>query len=128
MTFHISKFVKYGFDEAVSRARDELQKEGFGVLTEIDARATLKEKLDVEFRDYLILGACNPPFAHRALEADDKIGVLLPCNVVIQKHEDGRVEVSAMDPAVMSQATGNSNLDEIAGEVAARIRRVMQAL
>ena len=128
MSYNLSKLVSYGFEEAVERATEELQKEGFGILTQIDAKETLKAKLDVDFHDYRILGACNPPFAHKSLQADDKIGVLLPCNVVVQKHPDGQVEVSAMDPAIMSQATGNPDLDEIAGEVAAKIRRVMQAI
>src|SRR5210317_2086334 len=123
MTYHISKLVTYSFDEAVKRIHEELKLEGFGVLTEIDAKATLKEKLGVDFHDYLILGACNPPFAKQSLEADDKVGVLLPCNVVVQKHPGGQVEVSAMDPAIMSQATGNPELDVIAGEVAAKIRK-----
>jgi len=125
MEYHISKKVACSFDQALEKVIAELKKEGFGVLTEIDVKATMKKKLGVDFRNYRILGACNPNFAHRALSAEDKIGVLLPCNVVVQEHEDGTVEVSAMAPAGMMQAVGNPALDELAGRVQAAMERVI---
>ena len=94
MKYHFSKTVDYGFDEAIEKATRELQAQGFGILTEIDVRATLKKKLDVEFRDYRILGACNPGFAYEALQKEDKIGTMLPCNVIVQVNPEGRVEVT----------------------------------
>ncbi len=128
MSYHISRFVDCGFDEALERATAALAAHGFGVLTEIDARATLKQKLDMDFRPYRILGACNPQFAGRALTLEDKIGVLMPCNVVVQQHDDGRVEVSAMDPAMMAQATGNEALAEVSAHAGEAMRRVIESL
>ena len=97
MSYYFSKTIHLPFDEAIARVTEELKKEGFGVLTEIDVKATLKKKLDVDFRNYRILGACNPPFAHQALLAEDKIGTMLPCNVIVQEHAPGVVEVAAID-------------------------------
>jgi uncharacterized protein (DUF302 family) len=128
VTYHISRKVDLDFDEAVVRVSEQLKQEGFGVLTEIDAQATLKERLALDFRPYRILGACNPEFAHRALEADEQIGVLLPCNVVVQQHVDGSVEVSAMDPALLGVVTGSPELKDVAGEARERIRRVIESL
>jgi uncharacterized protein (DUF302 family) len=128
MEYHISKFVDYGFSEAIERATAALKEEGFGILTEIDAQATIKKKLDQDFRPYMILGACNPQLASQALHLEDKIGVLLPCNVVVQQHDDGRVEVSAMNPGIMAQATGNSTLEELSQQATERIRRALDAL
>ncbi|MFH1069643.1 MAG: DUF302 domain-containing protein [Candidatus Glassbacteria bacterium] len=125
MEYHISRKVAVSFTEAIVRVTDELKKEGFGVLTEIDVRATMKKKLNVDFRNYVILGACNPQFAHRALEAEDKVGVLLPCNVVVQEHADGSVEVSAMAPQPMMQAIGNPALKELADQVQGAMIRVV---
>lgn len=125
MEYHISKKVACSFDRALEKVAGELKKEGFGVLTEIDVKATMKKKLGVEFRNYKILGACNPDFAHRALCSEDKIGVLLPCNVVVQEHEDGTVEVSAMDPAGMMQVAGNPALNELASRVQTAMERVI---
>ena len=125
MEYHISKKVACSFDQALEKVAAELKKESFGVLTEIDVKATMKKKLGVDFRNYKILGACNPNFAHRALSAEDKIGVLLPCNVVVQEHEDGTVEVSAMAPAGMMQAVGNPALDELATKVQTAMERVI---
>ncbi len=117
-----------GFDEVVARTREELAREGFGVLTEIDVKATLKQKLGLEMRPYLILGACNPPLAHRVLEAEPHIGVLLPCNVVVRELEDGRVEISAMDPEAAMQMIDNPTVHEVAREVRARLQRVVAAV
>jgi uncharacterized protein (DUF302 family) len=128
MQYHISKIVNLSYDEAVARATEELANEGFGILTEIDVRATLKKKLDADFRNYIILGACNPPFAYKALQAENKIGALLPCNVIVQEHEDGRVEVSAMNPGLMSMVISNPELTEIAGQVQAIMQRVLEKL
>ena len=128
MEYHISRFVQMSFDSAIERAMSALKDEGFGVLTEIDAQATMKQKLDLDFRPYRILGACNPRFASQALMAEDKIGVLMPCNVVVQQHEDGRVEISAMDPAMMATATGNPSLAELGRNAGEAMRRVIAAI
>lgn len=128
MNYYISRFVNFSFEKAIERVREELGKEGFGVLTEIDVKKTLKEKLDVDFRPYIILGACNPPFAHKALMLEDKIGVLLPCNVIVQQHTDGRVEVVAMDPKSIMQGSPMHDLAHIADEVQIKMRTVLAAL
>jgi len=117
MSYYKAKFVDLSFDEAIQKATDELKKVGFGVLTEIDVKETLKKKIDVDFRNYKILGACNPKFAHQALTAEDKIGVLLPCNVIVQETEDGKVEVAIMNPAEAMSVVGNEELVPIASEV-----------
>lgn len=116
------------FDEAVSRVTDELQKEGFGILTEIDVKATLKKKIDVDRRPYKILGACNPQLANRALQAVPDIGLLLPCNVVVRQGADGTVRVEFMDPDAVMQMVGKPEVAEVASEVHARLARVMQSL
>jgi len=117
------------YEEAVARAREELQKEGFGVLTEIDVRATLKKKLDVEFRPYIILGACNPPLAHQALSAIPDIGLLLPCNVTVAATDDAdRSLVSAIDPVSQLAVTGDDRIEPVAREVRARLERVLAGL
>ncbi len=128
MTYHFSKTVTMPFDEAVQKITDLLKTQGFGILTQIDVKQTLKNKLDVDFRPYLILGACNPPFAHRALQAEDKIGTMLPCNVIVQQHAEGRVEVSAIDPLASMAAVKNPALDSIAGEVRARLQQAVAQL
>ncbi len=107
---------------------EALKAEGFGVLTEIDVQATLRKKLETEFRPYKIFGACNPQMAHRALLAEDKIGVMLPCNVILQEVGDGRTEVAAIDPEVSMQTVGNEQLNGIAAEVGRRLRMVVEAL
>ncbi|MFO7605649.1 MAG: DUF302 domain-containing protein [Desulfurivibrionaceae bacterium] len=99
MTYYFNKIVNAGFDETIDRVTGELKKEGFGILSDIDVKGALKKKLDVDFRKYRILGACNPPFAYKALQVEDKIGTMLPCNVVVQELDDGRVEVAAMSSA-----------------------------
>lgn len=116
------------FERVVARTREELQKEGFGVLTEIDVQATLKAKLGAEMPPYLILGACNPPLAHRVLELEPRIGVLLPCNVVVRQRDDGRIEVSAMDPEAAMQMVENPGVREVAREVRERLARVVAAV
>jgi uncharacterized protein (DUF302 family) len=126
--YGMSVTVDLTYDEAVARAREELAKEGFGVLSEIDIAATLKKKLDVDFRPYIILGACNPPLAHRALTAERDLGLLLPCNVVVYTTDDGRSVVAAMDPAAALELTGNDEVREIAHEVRARLERVLDGI
>jgi len=116
------------FDEAIEKTIEELQKEGFGVLTEIDIKATLKKKLNVDFYNYKILGACNAPFAYKALQAEDKIGTMLPCNVIVQEKEAGTIEVSAVDPMASMQAIPNETLGDIAHEIRAKLERVIFSL
>ena len=116
------------FDQAIEKVTAALAQEGFGVLTTIDVRATLRKKLDVEFRPYTILGACNPPFAYEALKAEPWIGAMLPCNVVVQQSEDGTVGVAAIDPAASMQAVDNPTLAGIAGEIRDKLTRVINAL
>lgn len=116
------------FEEAIEKVTAELQKEGFGVLTEIDIKATLKKKLDVDFYNYRILGACNAPFAYKALKAEDKIGTLLPCNVILQEKEPGIIEVSAINPIVSMQAVVNESLAPIAMEIGDKLKRVLANL
>lgn len=125
MTYHISKIVDYKFDEAITKVTEELKEKGFGVLTEIDIKETLKKKLDVDFKKYKILGACNPSFAHQALLAEDKIGTMLPCNVIVEEHEDGSVEVSAVNPMASMQAVKNEKLGPIAEEVQSSLAQVI---
>ena len=115
------------FDEAVARTKAALKDEGFGVLSEIDVRATLKEKLDVDFEPYVILGACNPQLAHRALQAEHELGLLLPCNVIVHAHE-GRSAVSIVDPAAMLGVVNNPALRQVADEAKARLQRVAKVL
>lgn len=128
MSYYVSTTFKGSFEDAITKTTEELKKEGFGVLTEIDVKETLKKKLDVDFKKYKILGACNPGFAHKALQAEDKIGTMLPCNVIVEEHEDGTVEVSAVNPIESMQAVGNSSLGEIAGEVKSKLEKVIQAI
>jgi uncharacterized protein (DUF302 family) len=124
MDYYFSKTVELDFDKARDKAIALLKEEGFGVITEIDVKATMKTKLDADFRRYDILGACHPDFAHKALLAEDKIGVLLPCNVIVQEM-DGGTEVAAMNPAVAMAAVQNPALADIAGSVTAALQRVV---
>jgi uncharacterized protein (DUF302 family) len=128
MSYHYSKRLKLPFQEAVARVIEALKREGFGVLTDIDVRATLQAKLGEEFRPYRILGACNPKLAYRALKLEDKIGTMLPCNVIVQEHAGGGVEVSAVDPVASMQAIDNPRLAEVAKEVQAKLKRVVESL
>jgi len=116
------------FTETISKVTDELKKEGFGILTEIDVTATLKKKLDVDFHNYKILGACNPPFAYKALQAEPKIGTMLPCNVIVQELPGGEVEVAAVDPLASMQAIDNSELQIIAKEIQGKLKKMIDQL
>ena len=128
MSYYFSRILAVSFDEAIQRTREALHKEGFGILTEIDVKATLKKKLDVDFRPYRILGACNPPFAYQALQAEDKIGTMLPCNVIVQQLEEGRSEVAAIDPIASMRAVDNPNLTEVAQQIQDKLRQVIANL
>lgn len=128
MSYYISKKINAGFNETETRVTEALKKEGFGVLTQIDIQEKLKEKLGVGFRKYKILGACNPPFAYKALQHEDKVGVMLPCNVILQETGDGQVEVAAVDPAASMQAISNAELASIAGEIKEKLQRVIDSL
>ncbi|HOB52486.1 MAG TPA: DUF302 domain-containing protein [Acidobacteriota bacterium] len=128
MTYYFNKTVQMPFPDAVAKVIDALAAEGFGVLSDIDVTATMKRKLDVEFHNYRILGACNPPFAYRALQIEDKIGTLMPCNVIVQERTPGEVEVAAVNPMVSMQAVDKPELRGVAEEVTARLRRVIGRL
>lgn len=129
MDFFIARKVRTsGFESLTEKVRQELKKEGFGVITEIDIKKTLKEKINVDFRNYLILGACNPQFAHRALLADDKIGVLLPCNVVIQETAAGELEVMAFDPSSAMMDSGNATLITLSSDIRDKLKQVLESL
>jgi len=128
MNYYVSRSVSLDFDAAVAKTIDALKAEGFGVLTDIDIAATLKQKLGVEFRKYRILGACNPPLALKALSAEDKIGVMLPCNVIVQERAEGGVELAAIDPRAAMQRVGNPALAAVAEDVAERLARALHAV
>jgi uncharacterized protein (DUF302 family) len=128
MSYYFAKTLEAGFDEAVARTREALQREGFGVITEIDVSQTLKTKIGVDFRPYLILGACNPTMAHEALRLEDKVGTMLPCNVVVQELEPGRAEVAAIDPVASMRAIDNPKLLETAQLVAAKLKAVIASI
>jgi uncharacterized protein (DUF302 family) len=129
MNYTFNKTLKdISFEDALIKVTDELKKEGFGIITEIDVKETLKKKLDVEFRNYKILGACNPGFAHKAIQAESRIGAFLPCNVVVQENENGETEVSVVDPEASMSAVNNENLNEIAAEVKNKLRKVIDQL
>ena len=128
MKVESARIIESGFDKAVARVVDALKGEGFGVLTDIDVAATMKQKLGIEFRPYRILGACNPPLAHKALTAEDKVGVILPCNVIVQEAGAGKVEVAAIDPRAAMERAGNPALTDLANEVADKLTRVVSAI
>ena len=123
-SYGLKREVDTNFSDAVEKVRQELQKEGFGVLTEIDVKSTLKKKLDVEFDDYVILGACNPPFAFKALQAERDIGLMLPCNVVVYR-QGGKTVVASISPTAQMRKTGNDALKKVAEDVESRLRRVI---
>ncbi|NGY36242.1 DUF302 domain-containing protein [Flavobacterium sp. XN-5] len=128
MEYYFSTTINDSFENAIQKVTEALKTEGFGILTEIDLKATLKKKLDVDFYNYTILGACNPAFAHKALLAEDKIGTMLPCNVIVQERVKGQVEVSAVDPAASMQAVENTALADIATEIRERLEKVISTL
>lgn len=128
MSYHFSKTIETSFDNAISRVTEALKREGFGILTEIDVKATLHKKLGVAFHPYRILGACNPEMAYRALQSENKIGTMLPCNVIVQEQTPGCIEVSAVDPVSSMQAINNPTLGEVATEVRAKLKNVIDNL
>lgn len=128
MSYHFSKTMKLSFDATIAKVTEALKEEGFGILTEIDVQATLKKKLNVDYKQYKILGACNPSFAYEALRLEDKIGTMLPCNVIVQEQSDGMVEVSAIDPVASMGAIGNAELVIIAEQVQAKLKKVIASL
>ena len=127
MEYGFSKTIDLGFDEAISKVTDELKKEGFGVLTTIDVKDTLKKKINVDFKKYTILGACNPPIAHRALQTEEELGLLLPCNVIVYE-KDNKTTVSFFDPMVMSKLIDNKKMEPIAKEVKEKLQRVFAGI
>ena len=128
MSYYFSKTISTTFDEAVTSVTNGLKEQGFGILTEIDVKKTLKKKLDADFRRYLILGACNPPFAHKALLVEDKVGTMLHCNVIVQEQTDGSVEIAAIDPVASMQAIDSAELHEIAETIARKLETVIEAV
>ena len=126
MSYYFVKTIEGSFEEAIEKVTESLKREGFGVLTEIDVKATLKKKLGVDFREYRILGACNPPFAYQALQAEDKIGIMLPCNVIVQETGEGKIEVAAVDPIASMLAIQNPELGEIAVQVQEKMKKVVE--
>ncbi len=128
MSYYFAKKISGTFEEAVERTTEELKKEGFGIITQIDVKDTFKTKLDVEFRKYQILGACNPNFAHQALEKESHVGTMLPCNVIVQELDDGMIEVAAIDPIASMQAVQNESLGDVALQVQAKLMSVIENL
>ncbi|MEJ2616928.1 MAG: DUF302 domain-containing protein [Ignavibacteriaceae bacterium] len=128
MSYYFNKTLKGDFNSVIDKVTSALKSEGFGVLTEIDVKETLKKKLDVDFKKYKILGACNPPFAYKALQAEDKIGAMLPCNVTVIEQGNGEVEVAAVDPVASMQAIQNQSLASVADEVRNKLKKVVDSL
>jgi len=128
VTYHFTKALEGEFEDVIRHVTEALKQEGFGVLTEIDVQQTMKKKLNADFRKYHILGACNPTLAHQALKMEDKIGTMLPCNVVVQQMHDGSIEVSAVDPVASMQAVGNAELASVAETVRGKLRAVIKTL
>lgn len=128
MSYYFTKTTSLGYEQALVRVQEALTKEGFGIITEIDVKETLKKKLNVDFRRYKILGACNPSFAHQALQVESRIGTMLPCNVIVQEREDGHTEVSAINPLESMKAVANPQLEHIGSQVAARLKAVVDRL
>ncbi|HMU44398.1 MAG TPA: DUF302 domain-containing protein [Ignavibacteriaceae bacterium] len=128
MSYYYSKIIEDSFENTLRKIEVALKQEGFGILTEIDVKETLKKKLDVDFKKYKIVGACNPPYAYKALLAEDKIGAMLPCNVVVIEQEENKIEVAAVDPVSSMQAVKNFNLSSIAEEIKAKLKKVVDSL
>jgi uncharacterized protein (DUF302 family) len=128
MQYSFNKILDMSFDDAINRVIDELKKEGFGILSDIDVQATIKKKLDVDFRKYRILGACNLPFAYKAIQVESRIGTMLPCNVIVQEIEQDKIEVSAIDPIASLQAIETPGLRDIAVQMRAKLKKVIDAL
>jgi len=128
MKYYFNKTIQGTFQEVIDKAKKGLKVEGFGILTEIDIKETMKQKLDVDFKQYKILGACNPPFAYKALQAEDKIGTMLPCNVIVQEIETDVIEVAAVNPMASMQAVNNEKLNDIANEITAMLEKVIERL
>lgn len=126
--YGFSKVVNLGYNEAIEKVTEELKKEGFGVLTEIDVKETLKKKLDVDFKPYKILGACNPPFAYKSLQAEEQIGLMLPCNVIVYVNDEGKTVVAAIDPIASMQAVNNETLGEVAVTIQGKLKKVISNL
>jgi len=128
MAYYFSKILNVSFEEAISKVTDELKKEGFGIITEIDVKETLKKKLNVDFRNYRILGACNPQYVYQAILIEDKVGTMLPCNVIVQEHAQGKVEVAAINPIASMLAISNPELRSVAEQVQAKLKKVIDDL
>lgn len=126
--YGFSKVVNLGYEEAIEKVTEELKKEGFGILTEIDVKETLKKKLDVDFKPYKILGACNPPFAHKALQSEEQIGLMLPCNVIVYVKEQNETIVTVIDPIASMQAVNNDKLGEVAETIQSKLKNVIDSL
>ncbi len=126
--YGFSKVVNLSYDQAIEKVTEELKKEGFGVLTEIDVKETLKKKLDVDFKPYKILGACNPPFAYKALQSEEQIGLMLPCNVIVYVNDDNKTVVAAIDPIASMQAVKNESLGEVAETIQGKLKKVIEKL
>ena len=128
MNYHFTTTLDLPFEEAIEKVTEALQEKGFGVLTTIDVSTTLKKKLDVDYPPYVILGACNPSYAYKALQLESKIGTMLPCNVIVQQNEAGKIEVSAIDPAASMQAIDNPGLGDVAGAVREMLQKMIEDL
>ncbi|HKJ06517.1 MAG TPA: DUF302 domain-containing protein [Flavobacteriaceae bacterium] len=128
MDYYFKKTFEGDFTQSIEKVKQALKTEGFGVLTEIDIKKTMKEKLDADFNNYIILGACNPPFAYEALKAENKIGTMLPCNVIVQEIENGKIEVAAVNPKASMQAVKNESLASIASEITTKLQNALNQL
>jgi uncharacterized protein (DUF302 family) len=128
MGYYFSKAINCSFEEAISKTIDKLQKEGFGILSEIDVQQALKKKLNIDFKKYKILGACNPPYAYQALQMEEKIGTMLPCNVIVLENDQEQVEIAAVDPIASMQAIKNPHLQKVAEQVQAKLKKVIDSL
>lgn len=128
MEYYFNTTIKDSFGSVIEKVTDALKDEGFGVLTDIDIKSTLKKKMDVDFRQYRILGACNPPYAYKALQAEDKVGTMLPCNVIVQELDNGLIEVAAVNPLASMQAIDNPNLEQIAREITEKLKNIISKI